>query len=248
MGFEVDHTLPAHGKAHKSVSHEQKELDRISLIGNSFCCPVVAWIFGQGLAHVGAVARPPSIREAWGEPSVESARYAWDVITNSGDSHATAYVKKLWRQSVFRGCDIRLASGDLTQPDLWPRRAIIPCHWRWRVAVAYKRTGQHINVLELEAILASLRFRVGRLGDVEQRVVHFSDSQVCISVLVKGRSSSRQLNFVLKKINALVLASGLQVAYAYVRTEHNPADGPSRWANLLGPQAQKPTSPNSGRN
>jgi hypothetical protein len=47
--------------------------------------------------------------------------------------------------------------------------------------------------------------------------------------LAKGRSSSSCLTYVLRRINALVLAGGLQPAFGYVRTDDNPADRPSRW-------------------
>eukprot|EP00973_Karenia_brevis_P017729 2436550-Karenia_brevis.AAC.1 len=47
--------------------------------------------------------------------------------------------------------------------------------------------------------------------------------------MVKGRSSSRQLNYVLKKLSSVCLAACFVPALVYVSTHTNPADRPSRW-------------------
>jgi hypothetical protein len=54
------------------------------------------------------------------------------------------------------------------------------------------------------------------------------DSGVTIGVLNKKRSSSRQLNRVIKKLDILELASAIHCCYGFVRSERNPADRPSR--------------------
>ena len=60
--------------------------------------------------------------------------------------------------------------------------------------------------------------------------MHLLDSQVATSILTRGRSSSKRLRSVLRRYNALVLAVGAYPLYAYVHSEDNPADVPSRWA------------------
>ena len=95
--------------------------------------------------------------------------------------------------------------------------------------VAYPRTGAHINVLELGAVLSAMKWRTRCIAGIKVKYAHLCDSQVCIAVLVKGRSSSAQLSHTLKKVNALTLASGCCPAFVYVRTADNPADDPSRW-------------------
>eukprot|EP00959_Pyramimonas_sp_CCMP1952_P440488 9222477-Pyramimonas_sp.AAC.1 len=54
------------------------------------------------------------------------------------------------------------------------------------------------------------------------------DSQVGIGVVAKGRSSSRVLNVVVKRICVLVLASLCRPIYGYSETDGNPADDPPR--------------------
>jgi hypothetical protein len=95
--------------------------------------------------------------------------------------------------------------------------------------VAYKRSRGHINELEMHAVLAALRWRLRPPHRLRRRVVHLVDSQVVLSALAKGRSPSRRLNYDLKKVNALILASGVVIVYGYIRSRDNPADGPSRW-------------------
>ena len=65
--------------------------------------------------------------------------------------------------------------------------------------------------------------------EIGMKCVHVVDSQVVLAVVVKGRSSSLQLNRVLKKLNCLLIASGMKLCLAYVSTDQNPADRPSRW-------------------
>ena len=86
----------------------------------------------------------------------------------------------------------------------------------------------HINVLELQALLIGLRWRLRSSKAVGSKICCFLDSQVALSVAAKGRSSSHQLNLVLKRLNAFCLAAHIQPFYLYVHTSRNPADAPSR--------------------
>ena len=138
-------------------------------------------------------------------------------------------VRHLQRGAIHRGSDGRLADGVLRYPREWPRRSIDASRWKWKICLSYRMTTAHINVLELAAILATLKWRTRRKGSVGVRFLHLTDSQVCMSVLCKGRSSSNQLNRVLSRINALNLVTDILPAYVYIRSAENPADEPSRW-------------------
>ena len=85
-----------------------------------------------------------------------------------------------------------------------------------------------INVLELRAVLTTLRWRIAKKGWLQERWLHLVDSLVCLHCLARGRSSSRKLRRTLLRINARLLASGTQGLWAYVHTAQNPADAPSR--------------------
>ena len=133
------------------------------------------------------------------------------------------------RASDYRGSDVRLDSGELFRPHAWPRRSIDPARWNWYAVLAapYRRM-EHINALELKATFLTLRWRLRSASRVRTRFLHLVDSQVALSVLVKGRSSSWVLNRILTRVNALTLAAGILPSYAYVMSEWNPSDRPSR--------------------
>lgn len=87
---------------------------------------------------------------------------------------------------------------------------------------------EHINLLELRAILRTLEWRSRSTSFRDCRFLHLSDSQICISVLTKGRSSSRKINRILRKIAAFCLALNIYPLYAWIQSRLNPADAPSR--------------------
>jgi hypothetical protein len=58
--------------------------------------------------------------------------------------------------------------------------------------------------------------------------VHLSDSFVSIGVLTKRRSASLRLAPIVRRVNALELASGIHIYHAFCRSSNNPADAPSR--------------------
>ena len=110
-------------------------------------------------------------------------------------------------------------------------RASIPAKlWRWHTVAGWKWSdfSEHINVLELRAVLTGVKWRVERLRQLDIRCLHLVDSLVVLHALSRGRSSSRKKRRTLVRLNAFLLASGLQRVWAYVDTHQNPADRPSR--------------------
>ena len=84
----------------------------------------------------------------------------------------------------------------------------------------------HINVLELQALLIGLRWRLRSSKAIGSKICCFLDSQVALSVAALGRPSPHQLNRALKRLNAFCLAAHIQPFYLYVHTSRNPADAP----------------------
>jgi hypothetical protein len=89
---------------------------------------------------------------------------------------------------------------------------------------------KHINVLEAQAVFDFLRAFAKNMNNHKQKKLCLIDSQAALGVLTKGRSSSHQLNFVLRRLAAVSRASRISLMYGWVPSEGNPADGPSRWA------------------
>ena len=90
--------------------------------------------------------------------------------------------------------------------------------WYWRAAA-------HINILESASVLRLLK-RLATEGPM--RIVVLVDSSVALHACAKGRSPSRGLTPILRKIGALCLAAGLFPVYHYVPTRLNPGDCPTR--------------------
>jgi hypothetical protein len=119
---------------------------------------------------------------------------------------------------------------------------IIQHRWRW--------AGDHINALELRAILLGLLWLVS-CRIVDRRVPLLTDSMVCLGALNKGRTSAPTLSRVLSTVAALCLGAGLILLPAHVPTALNPADGPSRFrpaaaAPGSAPAADPPDQPTDG--
>ena len=106
-----------------------------------------------------------------------------------------------------RGSNVVLASGVIvngsTQIAPYPALA-----WAWCCVQSYMWTApQHINVLELTTLLNFLRFKAISGCLCSQRFFHVFDSQVAASVSAKGRSSSKALNRVCRRLCAILLAT-----------------------------------------
>ena len=224
LGFAPDHTAAAFRKNEKEMNGLEKESIRCSLLGLSFSCPIVAYLVGQWLHRVGVLKDQVTVAQAWGGVAAEPpASTVGEVDWNR------EVVKHLHRQAMYRGSDVRLSTGVLMRPNLWPRQAFDARRWKWRTIIAYPRSSEHINILELRAAFATMKWRLRTANNVRTRMFHLLDSQVCIGVAVKGRSSSKQMMRVLRRTNALVVAGGLLPAYGFVPSDLNPADAPSRW-------------------
>jgi hypothetical protein len=65
-------------------------------------------------------------------------------------------------------------------------RASLPSNlWVWRTVCGWKWKGskEHINNLEMRAVLCALRWRILKQDAHKQRLVHLTDSLVCLHTL-----------------------------------------------------------------
>ena len=132
------------------------------------------------------------------------------------------------RRADARGTEIRLDLGQSFQSKPSHRVGVRTKRWTWRhvLSRAVKRRA-HINVLELVAVDMSLRWRL-RSQARGGRSVHLVDSQVVLSILSKGRCRSPRLLPGLRRVGARLIGGNLLVTFAFVTSELNPADEPSR--------------------
>eukprot|EP00438_Fugacium_kawagutii_P023224 Skav215518 [mRNA] locus=scaffold2213:5437:6738:- [translate_table: standard] len=136
-----------------------------------------------------------------------------------------AFVKR----QEYRGSDVRLDVGTMYRPEAYPRATVRPGKWEWRIAHSYPfQPGQHINVLELCAVNHTMEWRLRRSTFGDCRALRLCDSQVVLGVIVKGRSSARQLNRLLRRLAALLVAGGVSLVVAWIESHLNPAGEPGR--------------------
>ena len=86
----------------------------------------------------------------------------------------------------------------------------------------------HINLEEAKALIHLVRWVLRSKRRFCRRLVVLIDSKVVIGGVTKGRSSSVQLNALIRKLAALCFAGNLLLHCVFIPTSHNPADWPSR--------------------
>lgn len=86
---------------------------------------------------------------------------------------------------------------------------------------------QHINILEMKMLKAELKDLV-TLDTTPQRAVVLVDSRVVVGAFSKGRSSSRQLNRILRSMLGWMVAGQKSLHLVWVQSCANPSDFPSR--------------------
>lgn len=217
---------------------------RLTLLGNTWSVPVVSWLVGQLFSFLGVGPRlsPQDIMarvHPKGDVNLQCRLQRMPLRplrgspSNQGD-YDLAF--KLSNLVSIKGEDIMVLGASQEQVKFHRLRASVPSNlWKWKVVTGWRWTGnsEHINVLEMRAILTALKWRIERKGLCRQRFIHLTDSLVCLHCLSRGRSSSRKLRRTVCRINALLLVSGCQPFWGYVHTDQNPADKPSRWGKRI---------------
>ena len=132
------------------------------------------------------------------------------VLNSMVPGREADHLSSLLTWADHRGSDVVLASGVIVNgsTQIAPNTALA---WAWRCVQSYKWTPppppQHINVLELTAHLNFLRFRAISGCLCSQRFFHVFDSRVAASVSAQGRSSSKALNRVCRRLCTILLAT-----------------------------------------
>jgi hypothetical protein len=229
MGFAVGHTAAAVPSS--EIKLPRTEQLRQSLLGNSFQCEVVAFLTGHLLVKWKFLAEPSSFKDIRAKVSPAQGPQGPMPELRGGLSPETALVLEHQRGLDPRGSDVRLDTGTLMAPKIYPRRSIAAALWRWKPVFSNLwRHADHINVLEATVILQALKWRTRATDRLGTRFLHLSDSFVSIAVLSKYRSSSTKLSRVCQPSAAIVLAAFLYPMYGFVRSDDNPADeGSRRW-------------------
>ena len=147
---------------------------------------------------------------------------------------APADYRRLFSRRIRKGwwSAARLGDEDFDPQllDYDPDTAQIVARAEWRTVVSYKFKFEEprIVLLEAQALLTGLRWLFSDPKYFGRRIVFFLDSQSLLGAVVKGRSSSRRLNRLCRKMAALFLITQIKPAYLWIPSQFNPADEPSR--------------------
>ena len=221
-------------KQHRG-SIEHKDL-RHSLLGNTWSVPVVAWFLGQLCGPLGLCPcfTPQEIVDFLNpahQTFLQSRlwRSTLRPLRGAGSADQTILVQKL-ESHQREGEDILLTTSSSQLARFHRLRASIPARlWRWRIVSGWRWSGdpEHINALEMRAVLTTLKWRIHHKHQVNCRFLHLVDSLVVLHALARGRSSSRKLRSTLSRINALLLCSGNQALWATYKLIRTPLIGPA---------------------
>ena len=111
----------------------------------------------------------------------------------------------------------------------------------WQTLFSWKfKKLSHINILELSSVLRLVVHLAKEASHT--RVVALTDSLVVRGAVSKGRTSSKGLGAVLRKICSYVTAAGIYLTVPFVPTRLNVADDPTRGAELRRPAGEKVTA------
>ena len=230
MGFDEGYVSAALGP--KKTVNESFNIGA-SMIGNSFQVQVISLLVDELLASYDPNYKPRQLGRIL-KPAGK-APTGWCSKPNFcpgcvPDKDAGDLVHEYLRQADKGGSDVRLDLGIPFRVKAWPRAGIRAHLFHWRIIHGYKwRHAAHINVLELQAVVNGLQWRLRKVRKGSKRYLHLVDSQVVSAILGKGRSSSRRLQPALSKLWSLCLATGAYLCVGYVNTLDNPSGIPSRW-------------------
>lgn len=237
LGFPRQYTLHCLVKAKQNTTHHTDV--RLTLLGNTWNVTVVTWLLGQlcqTLGIVDSLSVQQCIDRTAPGSSADLATFLTrppmsgprKQLTQGKELHL---VKKLLNMVSIKGEDILISSATEETLRYHRLRASVPSNlWVWRTVCGWtwKGSREHINNLEMRAVLCALKWRIIKQKTQRQRLVHLTDSLVCLHTLTRGRTSSRKLRRTVACINSLLLLSQNSAVWTYVHTALNPADAPSR--------------------
>ncbi|CAE7703138.1 Tnks2 [Symbiodinium sp. CCMP2592] len=242
MGYPVGYTLNSMPKGEAKQNKTVHDNIRLSLLGNSWNVAVIGFL----LIHVLAPLELCLVRTLDALlatlyrdlPLQGDCLLSWHSlgrVYRSDSPCAEALAQKLMTLMSAKGEDVMLQISADARVQQKYRNSIPAGLWVWQEICGWKwpdAPHDHINKLELRALYTSLRWRVLRRHETRIRCLHLTDSMVCLHLLRRGRSSSRKLQSLLYRVSSLLLATGLHPFVAYVSTDTNPADRPSRRARV----------------
>ena len=247
MGMPLNYTEQCKAKAFRTGHPLETDDIRMSLVGNAWHVGVVANLLqplceSLGLSEKRTVSQVMNALQPGGSAEVAGLLLRpgferpqpFARVEHTAEEDSTL-VSKLCHLVSSKGTDVLLTSNSEGLPKQHRlRNSLSPKLWKWRVLCGWKWRGnsssipEHINKLEMRAVETGLRWRLFRHKAYRKRVLHLVDSMVSLQIINKGRTSSRKLRSISRRIAALLISGNLLLTLAYTATKTNPADAPSR--------------------
>ncbi len=185
------------------------------------------------------IRRPVSCRVSATDASLDGGGRACTITTPE-------VCQTLYRYAVHKGEAIRLdwEHGALAPPsEMSPAppqlEALMNAHvWNTTHKCKFGHR-QHINILELKMVKAELVERVQETCNPGRHVV-LVDSRVVAGAYGRGRSSSKQINRILRQMLGWSLVGMKDIVLIWVQSCMNPADHPSRGVAIPLPKENDP--------
>ena len=132
-------------------------------------------------------------------------------------------MRQLCRRATDRGSDVRLDTGQLMRPHVWPRQPTDPSRWTWKQLHSWKwQHIGHITGLDMRPALTAIRWR--------PRGHHFYAHGLFCSLTTipcgacQSRSSSRKLSVCRAEDSCNPALQVEQALDVYADTDRNLAD------------------------
>ena len=239
MGFGSGHTKYCFSASRaKQLGKAAVEDERRSLVGDSFAMLSFSWVglqlcrnYCSNMAVDQIVQRlglAPGFSTA-GHLTAPMSRLKTYIVPASTSSCTVPLSQHLLRCVNHTGSDVKITTGELMNSKHTVRQSVDAIWCRWKQVLVHRwQEPQHINLLEMRALLLASQWRSRRPHSLGKRFVHLVDSFVSLSIVAKGRTSSLLLRRVSKQIAAYVLAMSAQLILGHVDSAENPADAGSR--------------------
>ncbi len=224
--------------ASASKSHPVDFWDkRLSLLGDTFAMLSFGWLAGQlakpwvdpispqHLINRFGLAPGASLHPQAEAPLNRDLRYGIP-IHESSDSLLVGHISRFVSHN---GSDVSLALGIPFSSKQGHHSIIRAPWWDWKILFSTKwEFSDHINALEMRMILQAAHWRCRGTDHFNTRWLHLADSMVCNYILSKGRTSSRLLQPLVRKLAAVQLALNALELHGHVDSAENPTDAASR--------------------
>ena len=239
LGYGWKHTSLCYNARDIKKSFQQYDDERNSLLGDSFSIysfiiPAVAlcqrYISRVCYKHLcRRMGLSPGFRCGLRFVAELSRHLNYGGINLNSETSVKILNKLLLSRTNHTGSDVRISTGEFLNPKAHPRQGVEADWYQWKACFKVKwEHKEHINLLELRSIFLAIKYQASHFGALGTRLFHLTDSYVCLSIISKGRSGSKQLSRILKRLNSFLLSHGLYLILAHVESTTNPTDGESR--------------------